>query len=81
MMMMMMMMMMFLGNCSVLETSHTPILLTSYELTFFYYVSENHLKGRPFQVSKAVKKNNITSFLGALLDFIDQTLVCCGQRR
>jgi len=57
----MVMMMMFLGNCSVLETSHTPILLTSYELTFFYSVSENHLKGRPFQDGKAVKKNNVTS--------------------
>jgi hypothetical protein len=48
MMMMMMAMMMYLGNCCVLETSHTPILLTSYELTFFYSVSENNLKGKPF---------------------------------
>ena len=55
-----MMMMMFLGNCDVLET-YTPILLTSYELTFFYSVSENHLKGRPFQDCKAVKKNNVTT--------------------
>jgi hypothetical protein len=55
------MMMMFLGNCDVLETSHTPTLLTSYELTFFYSVSENHLKGRPFQDGKAVKKNHVTT--------------------
>jgi len=59
--MMMMMMMMILGNCGMLETSHTPILLASYELTFFYSVSENHLKGRPFQDGKAVKRNNVTT--------------------
>jgi hypothetical protein len=30
------MMMMFLGNCDVLETSHASILLTSYEVPFFF---------------------------------------------
>jgi hypothetical protein len=59
--MMIMIMIMFLGNCGMLETSNTSILLTSYELTFFYSISENCLKGRPFQDGKAVEKNNVTT--------------------